>query len=354
MNNKITTESKGKDYAEIGEEIVLEDTPETLMVYKGYMSSKGFGGDIIRYKKEKDGSLKDLTKVNFKTLHEYDSIKITLHSDAAKKLYESFKITEELARQRGNSYGVRQFQISNSNSIVIDDSNKAIAIKELLKLNCGLEIWEELSKNSSDLARKLALSKIQKDRIDALKKFKELLNDGRVTEDDWQIFFENNTWIFGYGLRYQFLKTIQSQPNYGGASLSGKGNQRGDFLTVSEASVKYTCLVEIKKPSTKLLRSPDYRNGACAISDELAGAISQIQANCSQWEFNSRTMENQELLKNIYTVSPKGIIIIGNTEQLIDLSKRGSFERFRREMHNPEIITYDELYERAKFICLNG
>ena len=65
-------------------------------------------------------------------------------------------------------------------------------------------------------------------------------------------------------------------------------------------------------------------------------------------------MENQELLKNIYTVSPKGIIIIGNTEQLIDLSKRGSFERFRREMHNPEIITYDELYERAKFICLNG
>ena len=49
-------------------------------------------------------------------------------------------------------------------------------------------------------------------------------------------------------------------------------------------------------------------------------------------------------------IHPKGIVIIGNTSQLNNWDKRNSFERFRRELSNPEVITYDELYERAKFI----
>ena len=31
--------------------------------------------------------------------------------------------------------------------------------------------------------------------------------------------------------------------------------------------------------------------------------------------------------------------------------KRNSFERFRQELRSPEILTYDELYERARFIA---
>ena len=33
--------------------------------------------------------------------------------------------------------------------------------------------------------------------------------------------------------------------------------------------------------------------------------------------------------------------------------QRNSFERFRQELRSPEIITYDELFERAKYI-VNG
>src|ERR1700679_3398867 len=49
----------------------------------------------------------------------------------------------------------------------------------------------------------------------------------------WQTFFEDNTWIFGYGLRYQFLTTVVAQPSYGGTTVTGRGGQRGDFLTAS-------------------------------------------------------------------------------------------------------------------------
>ena len=36
--------------------------------------------------------------------------------------------------------------------------------------------------------------------------------------------------------------------------------------------------------------------------------------------------------------------------QLNSRDKANSFERFRRELRNPEIITYDELLERARYI----
>lgn len=55
----------------------------------------------------------------------------------------------------------------------------------------------------------------------------------------------------------------------------------------------------------------------------------------------------------IFTVQPKGILIVGHTSQLINSSKRGTFERFRRNLANPEILTFDEVLDRAKFIVGN-
>ena len=78
-----------------------------------------------------------------------------------------------------------------------------------------------------------------------------------------------------------------------------------------------------------------------------------MQANCSKWEKEgSQTEENKEALlkEQIFTVQPKGILVIGHTDQLDKISKRNTFELFRRNVVNPEIITFDELYERAKFI----
>lgn len=94
----------------------------------------------------------------------------------------------------------------------------------------------------------------------------------------WQSFFERNTWIFGYGLNYKFLKSVQSQPYYGSSNVTGKGGQRGDFLSATAADVKFTVLVEVKKASTPLLGS-EYRNGAFPTSSEFACGVSQLQAN---------------------------------------------------------------------------
>ena len=122
-------------------------------------------------------------------------------------------------------------------------------------------------------------------RREKLAAFKEALNEHSTKEIWWQDFFETNKWIFGYGLNYIVLKHRQSQPNYGGTRLDGKGGQRGDYLMATAGHLKFTVLVEIKTPSTHLLLgNQEIRNGAWSFSKDLTDAISQIQANIHTWE----------------------------------------------------------------------
>lgn len=350
----ITTQSRGSNFVEVKGEFILDETERTRTVFKAAMHSGGIRGDIIRYRKNPDGTCEELIPVNFNSLHPDDGIKITLPTKAIRILYEKLKELEVILKNRGISYGTHDFTIADASALVINNRNKATIIQKLLAANLGEEVWNQLIQNDPDIATRLASAKLHEDRLVSLHTFEQMLSDEDLTENDWQNFFEGNTWIFGYGLRYQILRVIQSQPNYGGATISGIGGQRGDFLTATEAETKFTCLVEIKTPNTPLLRNSQYRNGAWGISKELSGAISQVQVNCAQWEISdSRTEQNREELCGIYTISPKGIVIVGNTLELNCRDKRNSFERFRQELRSPEIITYDELFERAKYI-VNG
>ncbi len=346
----ITTRTVGAGFAEIGE-FVLAETPQTVVVFKPQMHEGGVRGSIIRYKKDRNGNREAPIPVDFRRLNADEGVEIELNTEAVTKLLQHVQELQALLEEEGVRPGTHRYRVTDFNNLVITDQNKAHIIQRLLESNFGEEVWQELVQNDPDLATRLANSKLHEDRVAVLHRFEEMLQDNALDESDWQDFFEENTWIFGYGLRYQILRIIQTQPNYGGATVNGRGGQRGDFLTATEAETKFTCLVEIKKPTTLLLQRDQYRNGAWGISNELSGAISQVQVNCAQWEISdARAERNREQLTGIYTISPKGIIVAGRTVELNNWDKRNSFERFRRELHTPEIITYDELFERAKYI----
>lgn len=151
-------------------------------------------------------------------------------------------------------------------------------------------------------------------------------------------------------------RTIQLMHGYDYSAFFTDSISSLERLTIIQKGVEYVLSEKARKDNfnTPLLRNSQYRNGAWGISKELSGAISQVQVNCAQWEISdSRTEQNREELCGIYTISPKGIVIVGNTLELNCRDKRNSFERFRQELRSPEIITYDELFERAKYI-VNG
>jgi hypothetical protein len=317
-----------------------ESSPQLKLVF--YKQRKGPKGE---WENEKDPNYQ-LKAGELKRLQLDTREMATLLS----KMHELNQILE----QHGFQYGEGTYVVAPENEVIrVSDWRKAKALRALLKSN-SVGIWEEIVRVDPNLANTLAEANVSKRRKSAYNEFVSSIQDASKDEAYWQEFFKNNTWIFGYGLSYRFLSIEQAQPNYGGTNVTGQGAQKGDYLMVANAEeAKFTVLVEIKKPHTDLLGNKKYRNGAWELHEELTGAVSQIQANCAQWEIEgAQSKANREALeeKGVHTVQPKGIIVIGNTSQLSDMTKRETFERFRRNLNNPEILTFDELCERAKFV----
>lgn len=193
------------------------------------------------------------------------------------------------------------------------------------------------------------------DRKGKLREFANGLSEHGGDEGWWQSFFLENKWIFGYGLNYQIIGVEQAQPSYGGTRVEGKGGQKGDYLGATQGDLRFTVLVEIKTPDAPLLAgTEEIRSGAWSLSKELTDGVAQLQSNVQAWETQGAPQEdNRDRLEGsqIYTVRPRGILVLGRLSQLgSSRSKRGTLQRFRMGMHGIEVITFDELQRRAQFI----
>ena len=196
-----------------------------------------------------------------------------------------------------------------------------------------------------------------------LNKFENFLSDENIKESDWQKFFEKNTWIFGYGLSYIFQTSLDNkkiEQVVQGFDFNSIG-KRVDGLLKTSGMINSLCFIEIKTHKTELLSKQPYRKGCWATSNELSGAVSQIQNTVSlathkiydkiQLKDNNGDLAGEE----VFNFQPKSFLIIGKLDEFkneygVNSDKYRSFELFRRNIFSPEIITFDELYERAKYI----
>ena len=183
---------------------------------------------------------------------------------------------------------------------------------------------------------------------------------GQSEEAVWQHFLSTNAWILGLNVDIRFLQELMPEVHIGISDIRGQGGSKADILAIHD----YTVLIELKKPSTKIFtdsKSDTARAGTWSFSRDFIDGISQCLAQKNQWltSFEQKTKDitwnNGVSIRNI---DPKVIFIIGNkTEEFpqdsLDqniYSKRDTFESFRRNSRNVDIITYDELYKRAAAI----
>ncbi len=225
-------------------------------------------------------------------------------------------------------------------------------IASILPLQLGDAFWPAIQQAGAELPEAMAHHRLLLLRQSQLKEFRDHLEQSDWSEPQWQQFFERNTWIFGYGLSYQFLHTIEETPSLGGGDMTGSGSQKSDYLLATEAHTRFTVLVDIKRPDTPLAMDTRYRNRTYQLGPDLIGGVAQLQQQCWRWATEgSRTDENRDLLegRGIFTHEPRGILVIGNTSSIRNnRDKMRTFESFRRNLHVPEIITFDELLYRAE------
>lgn len=192
-------------------------------------------------------------------------------------------------------------------------------------------------------------------RKDAIVEFENwLLDPGSHTEPEWQSFLERNGWIFGYGLRYKYLSILQRECRISGTDLDGGNSIITDFLMSDN---RFTKLVELKKPNTPLFKFAKNRSESWQLSVELTDAVSQILCQKASWELKSQTACFDSTGARITEAScdVDCILLIGTSNQFAGDNKeaeikRRTIELYRRNMRNLEILFYDELLERARFI----
>lgn len=198
----------------------------------------------------------------------------------------------------------------------------------------------------------------RKEGLELFTNYLELEPKNQLTEPQWQVFFENNSWIFGYGLDYRFLSILQREASVSSIDIDGKNEVKSDYLLGDK---NFTVLVELKRPDTPLFEGVKDRSESWRLSKDLTYAVSQILAQKAEWQVKAQTTQydgnGNPIEQN--TFDPKTILIIGHTDQFsgktkTDAIKKKTFELYRRNSRNIEIITYDELFQRAKFIVNDG
>jgi len=187
-----------------------------------------------------------------------------------------------------------------------------------------------------------------------------MLKEDGISEPDWQAFFELNPWIFGHGLNYVFLDKVSMklEARTTGAAFDRPG-KRADGLMRTRAEVSQYVLVEIKKNSTDLLHRATYRPGCWRVSDEVSGAVTQTQKTAFEFARDRFRDNLKDEIGNstgavAYAIQPRSFLVVGNLAQLGgNDDKVACFELYRRNIHTPEILTFDELYYRAACIVEN-
>lgn len=179
----------------------------------------------------------------------------------------------------------------------------------------------------------------------------------------WQAFFEKNRWIFGYGLFYLSASGFNDQKLeqvVAGSTVATDG-KRADGLLRTRGRVAAVCLVEIKRHRTPLLKKEPYRAGVWQPSAELTGAVSQTLLTVDGMERQFQRLlvmtdkQGNPTGEEAVVARPRSVVVCGSlsefvTDNGINHDRFRSFELYRRHLVSPDVVTFDELYERARLI----
>lgn len=325
-------------------EIDIQFAPRTMMkiIYIKHLDDiEGF--EIIKVVNGKETQKVKLNKFNFAQLREFLSLinEIDLKGISENKL----KIGDDLNLDAESIRSVKVLLSKDGGAEIVETliNEGIISSKDIVNTSFrkkGLQIFADL-KNNPDYLKTYATE-------NSISVYSE--------EKIWQHFFEKNQWIFGYGLDYRYQKILQREAHLSDSELDGSNTVIGDYLLGDNF---FTTFIELKKPSTHLFANKSNRSNSWRLSNDLIESVSQILEHKASGliRLDREQYIGGEILKQ-KAFDSKVILLIGDWKEIEQSKttlekdiKKKTFELFRRDSRNIEILTFDELYERAHFIA---
>lgn len=219
-----------------------------------------------------------------------------------------------------------------------DDQN---AILSAMRINAG-NLTEDQPEKMAKLRSDIELVTLEQ----LIQKYECMLGK-RHAEDRWQAFFNENSFILNMAFGYPVVK-VRDQASVGGRKLSGDGEKITDFL-VKNSLTNNTAIFEIKTPQTAILNKKPFREGVFTPSAHLSGSINQALDQKYQFQKQITAIKENTRLYDIESYAVHCCLVIGKS--LDDEDRMKSFELFRRNSKDVDIITFDELLEKLKQLC---
>ncbi|PWB92404.1 DUF4263 domain-containing protein [Methylocystis sp. MitZ-2018] len=307
-----------------------------------------------------DKKIKRLTLQTFKTragdrIDSVEKDEFTLRFDEFTRLLGFLSQIEFIDLSNEEKFQVEDISTKAGPKAIIDASDRGI-VDRIKSMTEGQRssLLDSLQQSLTDEEINILLG-----RRRGLEEYEKHMRLRDWDEQQWQDFFDREQWVFGYGLDYRVMRQFDREMTVGGGGADNRNRPVIDFLM---NFTDYTVLVEIKKPDTPIFRrSRGGRAGTWEFSPEFMSAVSQIIEQKAEWLSYAQTGEHHnksgtEVLM-ARTRNARSILVIGSRDQfspsenLRDTSvKRDTFELFRRETRGIDILTFDELLERARFI----
>ncbi len=180
----------------------------------------------------------------------------------------------------------------------------------------------------------------------------------------WHHFLKKNDWILGLNVDIKFIRDFYDEQKVGISDSKNRNSPQVDMLGISD----YTTLIELKHSNTpifKIKKTTKSRANTWDFTTDFIEGISQCLAQKTGLEksadYKNYINDGERLDTTAHkTIDPTVIFIIGNRKSEFphDLKdehhvKSETLERFRRNNRNVDIITFDELFERAYHIVFS-
>lgn len=182
----------------------------------------------------------------------------------------------------------------------------------------------------------------------------------------WHHFLKKHDWILGLNADIKFVMDFLDEQKVGVANSKGSNDPQTDLLGISE----FTVLIELKHANTPIFKKEKSKGRANTwdFTTDFIEGISQCLGQKFELEksfdIKEFAKEDGTILEKSLTqsIDPKTILLIGNKKEEFPIKtleinnriKNKTLERFRRNNRNIEVLTYDELFERAYHIVFSN
>lgn len=295
---------------------------------------------------------KDTAPPDLRKLRVGEVLSCSLNEEETRALFEKMLALYSLSKNCSYGYGIHRYAVIKLKGSDVE-ANELSSLVSKCQNSPGLA--KQLAELSPELVEAAYHHRLLKKKQEGLTRFQVMLKE-ECNELAWQELFEEHDWIIGGTCDIQFITKIAGQPIVASANVHGTCQRKGDILFASQGNVRFTTLVELKKVNTPLLKEEKSRPGQYYPSSDLSAGLAQLRLYMRKWHVEGSRLEaNKDILENegIYTIQPRGILIIGHLEELgKNRNKIESFELFRQNQKDVHIVTFDEVYWRAQSLFM--